>query len=73
MVAKRPPVAPIHQGAQGGNDSASSQPVSRAEPSASTGIAARPIRRRLKASPSRAKKQVMNHRCAAGQPYSQKP
>ena len=61
-VAKRPPSAPIHHGAQGGSDSASSQPVRIAEPSPSVGAAGRSIRRRQRPSPSTAKPMVIAHR-----------
>ena len=68
MVANSPPRTPIHHGAQGGREIASSQPVSRAEPSDKVGRTERPASLRHSASPNRAASTVMIHRKIDGQP-----
>ncbi|MNC35206.1 hypothetical protein D3C75_836800 [compost metagenome] len=61
-----PPTA-IHQGAHGGSDRASSQPVSSAEPS-NRRASGWPSQRRQTASVASALAQVSSHRLIAGQP-----
>ncbi|MNM83568.1 hypothetical protein D3C81_956310 [compost metagenome] len=71
-MANRLPPTPIHQGADGGSDSASSQPVSSAEPS-SRRASGWPSRRRHTASVASALAQVSSHRLIAGQPNRYRP
>ena len=67
-MARKAPTTPIHQGAQGGRVMASSQPVSRAEPSSRKGRTRFPARRSEAASNSRQANRVMTKRKIAGQP-----
>ena len=62
------PYLGLPAGDQGGSESASSQPVSSAEPSESSGAVARPASLMLKTSPSSAERTVINQSRIAGQP-----
>jgi hypothetical protein len=68
MVANSPPSTPIHHGAQGGSEIASSQPVSKADPSDSAETTERPASLMHSASPKRVASTVMTHRKIDGQP-----
>ena len=68
VVANNAPRTPIHQGAHGGSDMASSHPVSSADPSERMGNTSRPFSLRQTASPRSAVDTVISQSSMAGQP-----
>jgi hypothetical protein len=73
-MAMNPPSTATHHGAQGGSVIASSQPVSRAEPSNKVRLMrVTPMSLSDRASKPRQERMVSSHRKKAGQPNSQKP
>jgi len=72
-MAKKPPTAPIHHGAQGGSDKANKTPVNKAEPSNKNDRTGCPASRRQTASHNKHVRIVITNKFSAGQPNKTMP